>query len=203
MRRVTTTGVLRRIEAQSTFGARAHDLIALPCSHPDCCAIGYFLRDKNGGFSSLASIVGETSLRRNLSVFGNSIAFLDGLAEIREALTNVMSESMTLSRPELVANLAKICTACDLGGFGQLLALAFRPGASAAFVGERIKRVTIKHFMDADTLVTERLEQCCVHVAGAGNDPVRMPFCAARLFPKVRARAQAAMVPRAALPDGR
>jgi uncharacterized radical SAM superfamily Fe-S cluster-containing enzyme len=203
MRRVTTTGVLRRIETQSGYGARAHDLIALPCSHPDCCAIGYFLRDKKGGFSSLASIVGETALRQNLSVFGNSIAFVDGLAEIRGALTNVMSESMTLSRPELVANLAKICTACDLGGFGQLLAMAFRPGASAAFVGERIKRVTVKHFMDADTLVTERLEQCCVHVAGAGNDPVRMPFCAARLFPKVRARAQAAMVPRAELSDGR
>ena len=199
MRRVSTTGVLRRIEAQSGYGARAHDLIALPCSHPDCCSIGYFLRDKRGGFSSLATIVGEESLRKNLSVFGNSIAFSDGLAEIRGALSNVMSESMTLSRPELVANLAKICTACDLGGFGQLLAMAFRPGATAAFVGERIKRVTIKHFMDADTLITERLEQCCVHVAGAGNDPVRMPFCAARLFPKVRARALAGMLPRAAL----
>jgi uncharacterized radical SAM superfamily Fe-S cluster-containing enzyme len=202
MRRVTTTGVLRRIESQSAHGARALDLIALPCSHPDCCAIGYFLRDKKGGFSSLAAIVGEASLRQNLSVFGNSIAFSDGLAEIRGALTNVMSESMTLSRPELLTNLAKICTACDLGGFGQLLAMAFRPGATAAFVGERIKRVTVKHFMDADTLVTERLEQCCVHVAGAGNDPVRMPFCAARLFPKVRARAQASMVDRSSLSSG-
>jgi hypothetical protein len=53
--------------------------------------------------------------------------------------------------------------------------------------------------MDANTLITERLEQCCVHVAGAGDDPVRMPFCAARLFPKVRARGMEAMVPRAAL----
>jgi uncharacterized radical SAM superfamily Fe-S cluster-containing enzyme len=201
MSRVTTTGVLRRIEAQSGYGAKARDLIALPCSHPDCCSIGYFLRDKAGGFTSLAQIVGEASLQKNLSIFGNSIAFSDGLAEIRGALTNVMSESMTLSRPELASNLAKICSACDLGGFGQLLALAFRPGATAAFVGERIKRVTIKHFMDADTLITERLEQCCVHVAGAGNDPVRLPFCAARLFPKVRARAAEAMVPRATLVD--
>jgi uncharacterized radical SAM superfamily Fe-S cluster-containing enzyme len=202
MERVTTTGVLSRIEKQSSYGARAHDLIALPCSHPDCCAIGYFMRDKNGGFTSLASIVGETSLKRNLSIFGNSIAFSDGLGEIREALTNVMSESMTLSRPELLANLQKICTTCDLGGFGTLLAMAFRPNATASFVGERVKRVTVKHFMDADTLITERLEQCCVHVAGAGNDPVRMPFCAARLFPKVRARALEGMVPRSALGGG-
>lgn len=203
LKRVTTTGVLERIERQSAHGARARDLIALPCSHPDCCSIGYFLQNNKGRFTALSSIVGEAALQRNLSVFGNSIAFSDGLAEIRSALTNVMSESMTLSRPELVANLAAICSACDLGGFGQLLALAFRPGATAAFVGERVKRVTIKHFMDADTLIAERLEQCCVHVAGAGNEPVRMPFCAARLFPKVRARAREAMVARDALADVR
>jgi len=199
MRRVTTTGVLRRIEAQTAGRVRANDLIALPCSHPDCCSIGYFLKDKAGEFTSLSRIVGIDDLKRSLTIFGNSIAFTDGLGDVRDALLGVMSESMTLSRPELVKHLGAICTTCDLGGFGQLLALAFKPGATADFVAQRVKRVTIKHFMDADMLITERLEQCCVHVAGAGNDPVRMPFCAARLFPKVRERAAAAMVERADL----
>ena len=197
MKRVTTTGVLRRIEEQTVGRVRAHDLIALPCSHPDCCSIGYFIKGKDGTFTSLSRIVGIDDLKRSLTIFGNSIAFTDGLGEVRDALLGVMSESMTLSRPELVKHLGKICTTCDLGGFGQLLALAFKPGATADFVAQRVKRVTIKHFMDADSLITERLEQCCVHVAGAGNDPVRMPFCAARLFPKVRERAAAAMVGRA------
>jgi uncharacterized radical SAM superfamily Fe-S cluster-containing enzyme len=199
MRRVTTTGVLRRIEQQTAGRVKAHDLIALPCSHPDCCSIGYFLGDKKGTFRALAAIVGEQDLKRSLSVVGNSIAFSDSLGAVRDALAGVMSESMTLSRPELVGHLKTICTACDLGGFGEMLRLAFAPGASSRFVGERVKRVTIKHFMDANTLITERLEQCCVHVAGAGTDVVRMPFCAARLFPKVRARAQAATLPRSAL----
>jgi hypothetical protein len=53
--------------------------------------------------------------------------------------------------------------------------------------------------MDADTLIGERLEQCCVHVGSAGNAPVRMPFCAARLFPKVRAKALDGAVARSAL----
>ena len=199
MRRVTTTGVLRRIETQTAGRVRAHDLIALPCSHPDCCSIGYFLGDGHGAFRSLAAIVGEEDLKRSLSVFGNAIAFTDTLAQVRAALGGVMSESMTLSRPELVGHLKTICTACDVGGFGEMLRLAFVPGASARFVGERVKRVTIKHFMDADTLITERLEQCCVHVAGAGSDVVRMPFCAARLFPKVRERALSGTVRREAL----
>lgn len=199
MNRVTTTGVLARMQAQSSYGVRAHDLIALPCSHPDCCSIGYFLRTKDGRFAGLASLVGEEGLREHLSIFGNQIAFSESLSQVRDALTGVMSETMTLSRPELVKHLRTLCATCDIGGVADLLRLAFAPGAAARFVGERVKRVTVKHFMDADTLITERLEQCCVHVAGAGNDPVRMPFCAARLFPKVRARAAQGMVTRDAV----
>ena len=199
MDRVTTTGVLKRLETQSTHGVVAKDLIALPCSHPDCCSIGYFLKGKEGSFLGLASILGEPLLKANLTAVGNSIAFSDSLGEIRKALTGVMSESMTLSRPELLDALKTLCSACDLGGIGGLLAAAFSRNRTADFVGNRVKRVTVKHFMDADTLITERLEQCCVHVAGAGNDPVRMPFCAARLFPKVRKRAMAAGTTRAEL----
>jgi hypothetical protein len=199
MHRVTTTGVLRRIAEQSSHGVRAHDMIALPCSHPDCCSIGYFLRRADGTFAGLASLIGEEALKANLSIVGNSIAFGEGLSEIRKALTGVMSESMTLSRPELLGALRTLCDACDFGGLGALLKMAFSRDAGTDFVGRNVKRVTIKHFMDADMLITERLEQCCVHVAGAGNDPVRMPFCAARLFPKVRARALEGTVKREAI----
>jgi hypothetical protein len=197
--RVTTTGVLRRLHEQSRHGIAEHDLIALPCSHPDCCSIGYFLRGGDGRFAGLASILGEATLQANLSVVGNSIAFSDSLSEIRKALTGVMSESMTMSRPELVTALRTLCDACDFGGVGELLRLAFSKNATADFVGRRVKRVTVKHFMDADLLITERLEQCCVHVAGAGNKPVRMPFCAARLFPKVRRKTLDGAVTRSAL----
>ncbi len=199
MNRVTTTGVLRRISEQSLHGVGTHDMIALPCSHPDCCSIGYFLRRSDGSFAGLASLIGEDALKANLSVVGNSIAFGEGLSEIRRALIGVMSESMTLSRPELLDALRTLCDACDFGGIGNLLKVAFSKDAGAEFVGRNVKRVTIKHFMDADMLITERLEQCCVHVAGAGNDPVRMPFCAARLFPKVRARALEGTVKREAI----
>lgn len=199
MDRISTTGVLARMQEQSRYGVRAHDAIALPCSHPDCCSIGYWIKSASGSVRSVASIVGEDALKEHLSLFGNSIAFSDGLKGVHEALLGIMSESMTLSRPELLVHLKNLCAACDLGGLTDMLKLAFGKNATARFVGERVKRVTVKHFMDADTLITERLEQCCVHVAGAGNDPVRMPFCAARLFPKVRERATGGMTTRAAL----
>lgn len=199
MDRVTTTGVLERISQQSEHGLAARDLIALPCSHPDCCSIGYFLRNRDGEYRSLVSIIGEQTLKDNLSIFANSIAFTDALDEVRGALIGVMSETMTLSRPELLGHLKTLCDACGIGGLPALLGAAFGRGRTAAFVGERIKRVTVKHFMDADMLIAERLEQCCVHVAGAGNNPVRMPFCAARLFPKVKDRALEGTTSRSAI----
>ncbi len=199
MDRVTTTGVLDRISKQSSHRLTPHDLIALPCSHPDCCSIGYFLRGNQGKYNSLVSIIGEQTLKQNLSVFGNSIAFSDALQKVKGALIGVMSETMTLSRPELAHHLKNLCDACGVGSISGFLAAAFGPGRAARFVGQHVKRVTIKHFMDADMLITERLEQCCVHVAGAGSNPVRMPFCAARLFPKVKARALEGTLPRAAI----
>lgn len=197
--RVTTTGVLRRMQDQSRYGVRDHDLIALPCSHPDCCSIGYFLKTGKDAFKGLASIVGEDVLKANLSVFGNSITFKSSMDELRKTLTGLMSETMTLSRPELASGLKALCRSCDLGGLTGLLSAAFGKGNGTKFVGERVKRVTVKHFMDADMLITERLEQCCVHVGAAGSDPVRMPFCAARLFPKVRRKAMDGAVDRAAV----
>ena len=32
-------------------------------------------------------------------------------------------------------------------------------------LGERVLRVTVKPFMDMNTMIEERLTQCCVHVA--------------------------------------
>ncbi|HEY8312709.1 MAG TPA: radical SAM protein [Candidatus Baltobacteraceae bacterium] len=198
MDRVTTTGVLQAIEKQSQHALKARDLIALPCSHPDCCSIGYFVKGRDETFSSLASTIGLETLQANLSVIGNTIAFTGSLRLVGESLIKVMSETMTLSRPELISHLRRLCEQCDLG-LADFFKVAFGNEPSPRFAGERVKRVTIKHFMDSDTLITERLEQCCVHVAGAGNDPVRMPFCAARLFPKVRERATEGMASRAAV----
>ena len=48
MRRMTTTGVLKRLGPQTDGKATAEDFIALPCSHPDCCAITYFVREDSG-----------------------------------------------------------------------------------------------------------------------------------------------------------
>jgi uncharacterized radical SAM superfamily Fe-S cluster-containing enzyme len=61
---------------------------------------------------------------------------------------------------------------------------------------KRVKRLTVKSFMDAWTLNIERLQQCCVHVGSTDGDtdPVRIPFCARQLFGHLRQRTSAGQV---------
>src|SRR5207248_499740 len=59
------------------------------------------------------------------------------------------------------------------------------PNASSE-LALRMKRFSVKHFMDAWTLNVERLQQCCVHVGSAAEGHPRIPFCARQLFGGLR-----------------
>jgi hypothetical protein len=81
-----------------------------------------------------------------------------------------------------------ICTGCDLGiGTLATLAASRLPGQRERLrrmLGERVVRVTVKPFMDMNTMIEERLTQCCVHVATTGEDGAHQcaPFCAVQAW---------------------
>ncbi len=196
MRRMTTTGVLRRLGPQTDARASAADFIALPCSHPDCCAISYFVRGDDGRHRSIVDMVGIERVKANLGLVGNRIAADDGLWQ---SLVGMMSETTTVTRPELIDYLVNICEACDIGLSGFLRSfgdMVLKRERASEVVARRIKRLTVKSFMDAWTLNIERLQQCCVHVGSTDGetDPVRIPFCARQLFGSLRARTAAGQV---------
>ncbi|MCL4368050.1 MAG: ATP-binding protein, partial [Actinobacteria bacterium] len=51
-------------------------------------------------------------------------------------------------------------------------------------MAERVKRITVRPFMDLVTMIEERLRQCCTHVGAAGDEVGYLPFeqDAANLF---------------------
>ena len=51
-------------------------------------------------------------------------------------------------------------------------------------MADRIKRITVKPFMDISTMIEERLVQCCVHVGTVGDDQADQcaPFCAVQAW---------------------
>jgi uncharacterized radical SAM superfamily Fe-S cluster-containing enzyme len=195
--RLTHTGVLARLEAQTQGTVTWRDLTALPCSHPHCCSVGYLLRDDAGQWRSLVALVGADRLREHLGLVANRIADRDVPRElrnaIRESLLGLLSEQSSLSHPRIGDLWRDVCETCDLG-IGTLLRLAASrlPGRRAslrALLGERVVRVTVKPFMDVSTMIEERLLQCCVHVGTRGDAQDQCaPFCAVQAWPELSAQ---------------
>jgi uncharacterized radical SAM superfamily Fe-S cluster-containing enzyme len=199
--RLTHTGVLARLGPQTRDVVTWRDLTALPCSHPHCCSVGYLLRDDAGDWRSLTALVGTDRLLSFLElapdVVANRIADV-GLpaalrTAVRESLLGLLSEQSSLSHPRVGELWRDLCENCDLG-IPTLLTLVSSnlPGGRARLrrlLAERVKRITVKPFMDMATMVEERLLQCCVHVATVrdGADQCA-PFCAVQAWPVLAAQ---------------
>lgn len=204
LRRVTSTGVVRRLAEQLPGTVAADDFIALPCSHPDCTAITYLIERDDGSWRSLPALVGRERLRADLPLVGNRVAADDELAA---TLADLLSSAALVSRPETIRSVAETLGAsCSLGVGAFLRVLGRVPFARQEAIERaalRVKRVQVKGFMDAWTMNVERLRGCCVHVASteAPGDgaPVRVPLCARETFGELRRRTSAGMVGRASL----
>jgi uncharacterized radical SAM superfamily Fe-S cluster-containing enzyme len=196
-RRLTHTGVLARLGPQTGDLVTWRDLTALPCSHPHCCSVSYLLRDDSGAWRSLTALIGTDRLLSLLDLapdlIANRIADSDlptGLrAAVRNSLLGLLSEQSSLSHPRIADLWQDICTACDLG-IATLATLASPlPGGRIRLrrmLAERVKRITIKPFMDLATMIEERLTQCCVHVSTRNADRDQCaPFCAVQAWPQL------------------
>jgi hypothetical protein len=126
------------------------------------------------------------------------------------SLSGLLSGSMSSSRSEMIEHLVGLASACrlDVSGFVRTLGrsvLGRRDGIEDAAL--RVKRISVKGFMDASTLSVERLRQCCVHVGTVepddGAGAVRIPFCARNTLPGLYARANRGLVARAGLAPAR
>ena len=195
--RLTHTGVLARLEGQTNGLVTWRDLTALPCSHPHCCSVGYLLKDDAGAWRSLTALIGHDRLKQWLDLdpdlLANRIAddaIPDGLRKIvKDSLLDLLSEQSSLSHPSMSTIWRDICANCDLG-IGTLATLASsrlpgQHGRLRRMLGERVLRVTVKPFMDLNTMIEERLTQCCVHV-GTVNAEADVhqcaPFCAVQAW---------------------
>ena len=116
-------------------------------------------------------------------------------ATLKEALLGLLSEQSSLTHPSVARIFRDVCESCDLG-LSTLVRLAGDAlvGNTTRFrrlVSERIKRITIKPFMDMSTMLEERLLQCCVHVGTQRGDEDAahqcVPFCAVQAWPRLSA----------------
>jgi pyruvate-formate lyase-activating enzyme len=190
--RLTHTGVLQRLGPQTGGLVEWKDLTALPCSHPHCCSVGYLIRDDGGEWRSLVSLIGHDRLKEHLGLVANRIADDDLPGEVRAAvkasLLGLLSEQSSLSHPTMGELIRTVCESCDLG-LTSLLRVAAGAGRNGDglrdMLASRVKRITVKPFMDMDTMIEERLIQCCVHVGTKSEADLDQcaPFCAVQAWP--------------------
>ncbi len=201
--RLTHTGVLARFGPQTGGLVTWRDLTALPCSHPHCASVGYMIRGDDGAWRSLVATIGPERLKEHLDLVANHMgddelpATLRGL--VKESLLGLLSEQSSLSHPTVTELFRNVCQNCDLG-LGTLLRMTGKVGSRRRMrelLATRIKRITVKPFMDMSTMLEERLLQCCVHVGtrSATQDQC-VPFCAAQAWSRLGAMKVSSAPPR-------
>ena len=87
---------------------------------------------------------------------------------VKQSLLGLFSESSSLAQPSIGELFGTVCQGCDLG-LSDLVRLAGgallgRQEGLRQLLGARVKRITVKPFMDVHTMLEERLVQCCVRV---------------------------------------
>jgi hypothetical protein len=186
--RLTPTGVLKRLGAQTNGLITGDDFIPLPCSHKDCCDISYLLKGKDDKWTSLPQLIGKEELKKWIHLVANTIAFENASDAIKEmvksgALQRVFSEQQKVGALQLAGDMMRMCDCVP--GLMDLLGATWqklRGDKAMDLLAERTFRITVKMFMDAHTFHEHRIRQCCVHVGTFEEDPRRHSFCWRWLF---------------------
>lgn len=194
LRRLTHTGVLSRLGPQTGGVVNRDDLIGLPCSHPHCASVGYMLRTDDGGWRSMVSLIGHEQLAAHLELVSNRIVDPNITKQlsrlVRDSLRGMFSNRTSLSDDSFHELFANINNVCDLR-IGALVhkaaTLSRRQDELRQALATRVKRLQIKPFMDINTMLEERLVQCCVHVGTVADHRHHqcIPFCAAQAWPEL------------------
>jgi uncharacterized radical SAM superfamily Fe-S cluster-containing enzyme len=192
-KRVTPTGVLRRLGEQTNGLLSADDFIPLPCSHRDCCDITYLLQLDDGTWESLPQLIGREELKKWIHLVANTISF-DNVGQAARSmlqtgvLQRVFSEQQKISTPALLGDIMRMCECVPqvpavLGSLWNAVKKSPTSNEqSLRQAAQRTFRITVKMFMDAHTFHEARIRQCCVHTGTYEEDPRRYSFCWRWLF---------------------
>jgi len=155
VRRLTIPDVIRRLDQAGAPRVRAADFAPLPCSHPLCFNLAYYLVLDHGGTVSLNRLV-EAS--RMMDCLANRTIF--GLDEeeygsLRDMVYELWSGPAGTA-PDTEAVMTTLRKILD-----DLSCCGFDPRRAFTVAERRIKSIFIHAFQDADTFDLARVRRCC------------------------------------------
>ncbi|HET7088761.1 MAG TPA: radical SAM protein [Anaerolineae bacterium] len=162
-RHITLTTILNLLEAQMDGLMTKEDFVSIPCSHPSCSAVGYFLKAGPNDWVSLARI---TQADKMLNYLQNRLLFNSEqwMRDLQSNLETLWSASAVMES-EKVGRALSCCAA------------AYAKDKTLVGMG---KMIGVHGFMDPSTYDQSRAMKCCYHVLT--TDGRMMPFCNYNIF---------------------
>jgi len=156
-RRLSIPDVVSLLGDTANPAVRSEDFVPLPCSHPLCFSLAFYLKLDDGGAASIAGMLDAPNLLdaiANRTVFGLDEQEFDRL---RDMVYDLWSGPVGAA-PDgqaVMSTLSGIMReiSCRTG--------CFDPRRAFGLAERRIKSIFIHAFQDADTFDLARVRRCC------------------------------------------
>ncbi len=153
--RLTIPDIIRLLADSGHPAVEETDFIPLPCSHPLCFSLAFYLADQGGTFTSINRLV---QLEKYLDSLSNRVIFgLD--AEEQEHLKEMVYDlwsGPSGNAPDSTGVLKTI-----RGLMRELPCGCFDPRRTFASVERHVKSIFIHAFQDSETFDLARVRRCC------------------------------------------
>lgn len=170
----TTSDVIAALEGAGNGSVATADFSPLPCSHPACFSLSFYLKNDDGRFLPIKRLVSPDrylGLIRNRAIFGTDAASFE---QVTDAVYDIWAgiPPIASKRPAPASGTCGAGCGCNpfmseqaLKSVRKLLAAVTSGGYSprkAMETGERaVKSIFIHQFMDPDTFDLARARKCC------------------------------------------
>jgi hypothetical protein len=157
VRRLSIPDVVRMLGETANPAVRSEDFVPLPCSHPLCFSLAFYLRLDDGGAASIAGMLDAPNLLdavANRTVFGLDEQEFERLREMVYDLWSGPAGAAPDGQA-VMSTLSGIMRelSCRTG--------CFDPRRAFGLAERRIKSIFIHAFQDADTFDLARVRRCC------------------------------------------
>lgn len=178
--RFTIPDVVSRLGAAGVPGVAADDFVPLPCSHPLCFSLAFYLVLEDGRLVSISRLADASTM---LDSVANKVVFgldADEHARLKELVYELWSgpAGAVPESEQVLKTLKGILRAMNTP---QPDCCGFDPRRAFRIAERRVKSVFIHAFMDADTFDLARLRRCCQ--AYPQPDGRLLPACARNVLP--------------------
>jgi uncharacterized radical SAM superfamily Fe-S cluster-containing enzyme len=153
--RLTIPDVIKLLDATGDSRVSASDFVPLPCSHPLCFCLAYYLMLNDGGAISLNRLVDASRMMDSLAnrtIFGLDSEEHDNLKDMIYEMWS--GPAGTAPDSEAVMKTLRVILD-EISGSG------FEPRKAFTVAERHIKSIFIHAFQDVETFDLSRVRRCC------------------------------------------